>query len=151
MDWTTILGSISGGVLGFAGGIVQKFVSIYEEKKKHEMEMQRLEFQGKLDVQKADLNLRQTQEDRAGEAFSKAIDAQSGLTGSTPWVKDVLALYRPGLTTLLLIIASVLFFFVEADTQDYLVLAIISLAQLAAGYWFGQRSFEKANIRMAKR
>lgn len=151
LDLSTILGSVSGGVLGFLGSIASDFVGIWKAKNQHKMDMERMEFQAKLTVQQADIALRQTQEEQTGQAFSKAIDAQNQLTGSSAWVKDALALWRPGLTAYLLTVSTGIALWRGGDALDLTVTTLVNTAAAALGYWFGARSSEKVQIRIASR
>ena len=151
MDITSILGSVSGGVLGFIGSIASDFVGVYKAKAQHKMDMERMEFQSKLTLQQADLALRQTQEEQSGQAFSKAIDAQSALTGSSGWVKDVLSLWRPGLTAYLLTVSTGIALWRGGDALDLTISTFVNTAAAALGYWFGQRTADKVQIRIAAR
>lgn len=146
MDWPTILGSVSGGVLGFVGAIVTKGLSIYEARQNHKMELERLELASRIDVQKADLTLRQTREDHAGAAFTASVSADAASIGESKWVKDFRSLWRPGLTVLLVAGATVQGFFQSGDTRDFLNVTLANLAAQAVGFWFGVRTFEKTAI-----
>jgi len=151
LDWSTLIGSVSGGVLGFVGSILSDVVGVFKARAQHKMDMERMEFQSKLDVQKADLLLRQTTEEQAGNNFGKAIDAQTQLVGHSPWVKDVLALFRPGLTALMLLFSGSLALWKGGDALDFCCTTFVSLSATALGYWFGVRTSEKVQIRIATR
>lgn len=146
LDITTLLGSVSGGVLGFAGALIQQGMSIWQAREAHKQRLAELELAAKVDLQKADINLRQTQEDRAGEAFTESIKAQAGLTGESRRVRDVIALFRPGLTTLLVVAAVAQAFIVGGEAQQFFGLSLHNLATIAVGYWFGVRQMEKVNV-----
>ncbi len=151
MDWTTILGSVSGGVLGFVGSIASDLVGVFKARSQHKMDMERMEFQAKLSVQQADIALRQTTEEQAGGNFGKAIDAQAALLGSSGWVKDTLALFRPGLTAVMLIFSGGLALYRGGDALDFCCTTFVSLSATALGYWFGVRTSDKVQIRVATR
>lgn len=153
MNWTQLLGLLSPAA-GFLGAVVQKGVGIYEERQRHRHELERLELAARIDVQKADLSLRQTREDHAGQAFTAAIEAQGALKTRHAWVTDVVALFRPGLTTLVLLasIGHATFVVRQGGDADAYWQGIHALAAMSFGYWFGMRSFEKGggtDVRMA--
>lgn len=153
MNWETFLGLLSPAA-GFLGAVVQKGVGIYEERLRHRNEMERLELAARVDVQKADLALRQTREDHAGRAFAAAIEAQAGLKTKHAWVTDFVALFRPGLTALVLAasIAHASYVVRHGGDADTYWQGIHALASMSFGYWFGMRSFEKtADVRIAAR
>lgn len=146
MDLTTLVAGPLGGALGLFGAIAQKWVGMKEAKQNHEFKMAELELGSKIDLQKADINLRATVEDRAGEAFSKAVDAQAGLTGEHGWVKDVMALFRPGITLLLWVssmVMSIAFYDAKPELLEYMTTATFSMFTVSIGYWFGVRTQDK--------
>jgi hypothetical protein len=146
MDLSTLIAGPLGGVLGFAGSIAQKWLGMKEAKQNHEFKMAELELASKIDIQKADLTLRQTSEEQAGAAFSKAIDAQSQLKGSSPIAQDILALFRPGLTLLLWISSIVLSFMFKdsnPDMLEFIVTSTFTMFTVSTGYWFGVRTEDK--------
>jgi hypothetical protein len=151
MTWTALLG-LASPVAGFLGAVIQKGIGIFEERQRHKNEMERLELASRIDVQKADINLRQTREDHAGTAFTAAINAQTSATPSHGWAKDLVALFRPGLTALVLIATIAHAWYLDTagvDSTDFWQ-GVASLASMSFGYWFGMRSFEKApEIRLA--
>jgi hypothetical protein len=146
MDITTLIAGPLGGVLGLAGAMAQKWLGMKEAQQNHAFRMEELELGSKIDLQKADIALRGTIEDRAGEAFSKAVDAQAGLKGSTEWVQDALALFRPGITLLLWVssmVMSVAFYDAKPELLEYMTTATFSMFTVSIGYWFGVRTYDK--------
>jgi hypothetical protein len=146
MDWTTILGSVSGGVLGFAGALVTKVVGIFEAREQHKMTMERLEMASKVDLQKADLSLRQTREESAGASFTAAIQADAAMPGESRWVRDFRAMWRPGLTAFLVLAAIVQGFWFGQEIGAFIAISLSSLAGQAVGFWFGVRQWDKTVI-----
>lgn len=151
MDWSVILGSVSGGVLGFFGSLLTKGLSIFEARQNHKMELERMELASRIDLQKADLNLRQTREEQAGTAFTAAIAADAAATGESKWVRDFRSLWRPGLTVVLVGVATVQSFCAADSTQDFIFLMLANLAAQSVGFWFGVRTFDKLAITPAAR
>ena len=146
MDISTLIAGPIGGALGLVGALAQKWLAIKESRELHVQKMAELELASKIDVQKADLVLRQTVEEQAGAAFSKAIDAQNGLKGSSPMAQDVLALFRPGLTLLLWLSSlSLSFMFQDSNPEmlEFIVTSTFTMFTVSTGYWFGVRTEEK--------
>jgi hypothetical protein len=139
-------------VAGFLGAVVQKGIGIFEERQRHKNEMERLELASRIDVQKADIALRQTREEQAGEAFTAAINAQAQAVPSHRWARDLVALFRPGLTTLVLVATIIHAWYLDSNGVDSTEFwqGVANLAYMSFAYWFGMRSFEKApEIRLA--
>jgi len=151
MDWSIILGSMTSGGLGFVGSLITKGVAIYEARQNHKMEIERMELASRIDLQKADLNLRQTHEEQAGTAFAAAIAADAAATGESKWVRDMRSLWRPSLTIALVLIATIQSFCAGSSTQDYIFLMLSNLATQAVGFWFGIRTFDKVVVTAAAR
>jgi len=146
MDISTLIAGPLGGVLGLAGALAQKWLAIKESREMHGQKMAELELASKIDVQKADLVLRQTVEEQAGTAFSSAIAAQTSLKGGSPIAQDILALFRPGLTLLLWVSSLVLsFMFRDSNPEmlEFIVTSTFTMFTVSTGYWFGVRTEEK--------
>lgn len=152
MDVTTLFAGPAGAAFGFFGSLLQKGLGIWEARQAHKQKMEELEVMSRIDLQKADILLRQTQEDRAGEAFTEAIKAQADLRPAHPWAKTVLALFRPGLTLYLMIASTglaILFQPNKPELLDYIIVSMFSMSSVALGYWFGVRTQEKVQITQA--
>jgi hypothetical protein len=152
MDITTLLAGPLGGLLGLGGSLLQKWLGMKEAKANHEMKMAELEVMGKIDLQKADIMFRSTVEEKSGEAFKAAIDAQSGLRATSWWAKDFIALFRPGLTLALMISSTGLaMWFNQArpELMEFIIVSQFSLSAVAVGYWFGSRQDDKFRVQSA--
>ena len=64
MDLSTLLAGPIGGILGLGGALVQKWMSMKEAKDNHQMKMEELRLASQIDLQKADIALRQTTEEK---------------------------------------------------------------------------------------
>lgn len=151
MALTDILSLVSPAA-GFAGALIQKGLGIWEARLTHRNKMEELELMSRIDVQKADINLRQTREDHAGAAFTGAINAQAGVQPASVWAKNVVALFRPGLTSIALFasIGHASYLLLEGADSTLFWQGIHSLASMSYAYWFGIRTIEKADqIRLA--
>lgn len=152
MDLSTLIAGPLGGVLGFAGSLAQKWLGMKEAKQNHEFKMAEMELASKVDLQKADIMFRSTVEEKSGEAFSAAIEAQGKLQAASPWAQNILALFRPGLTCALWLsslILSILYRNSNPQLMEYIVTATFSMFTISGGFWFGTRSQEKMDIRKA--
>src|SRR5574343_2059425 len=103
MDLTTLLAGPAGAALGLAGSLFQKWLGMKEKAADHKMRLEELEVMSKIDLQKADIMLRNTVEEKNGESFKAAIEAQNESKPAHPWAKTFLALFRPGLTVVLMV------------------------------------------------
>ena len=132
--------------------IFQKWMGMKEAREAHAQKLAEIEVMGKLDLQKADILFRSTVEEKSGEAFSKAIDAQAGLRPTSWWAKDFLSLFRPGLTLALMISSTSLAFWyndTKPELMEFVIVSQFSLSSVAVGYWFGARQDEKVKIQAA--
>ncbi len=152
MDITTLLAGPLSGVLGMGMSIFQKWMGMKEAREAHAQKMAEMEVLGKIDLQKADILFRSTVEEKSGEAFKAAIDAQAQLKPSSPLARDFLALFRPGLTMALMISSTALAFWYndsKPDLMEFVIVSQFSLSIVAIGYWFGARTDEKVKIQAA--
>lgn len=152
MDLTTLLAGPLGGVLGLAGALAQKWVGMKEAKANHEMKLAEIEVLSRVDLQKADIALRNTSEQQAGEAFRAAIDAQTALKPAASWAQTALALFRPGLTAYLLLASTglaIVFREAKPELLDFIITSMFSMSSVAMGYWFGVRTSEKMTVTAA--
>lgn len=83
MDLSTLLAGPIGSILGLGGAIFQKWLSMKEAREKHQMRLEELKLSAQIDLQKADIDLRQTVEAGNATTFGKAIDAQAGLKANS--------------------------------------------------------------------
>lgn len=152
MDLTTLAAGPVGAILGLAGSLVQKWLSIKEAREAHSMKMAEMELVAKVDLQKADIMFRQVVEEKSGEAFKSAIDAQAGLRPSSAWARDFISLFRPGLTLALMVSStSLAVWFNQArpELMEFIIVSQFTMASVAVGYWFGHRSDEKFKVQAA--
>lgn len=152
MDLTAILAGPLGGIIGLAGSLAQKWLGMKERRADHEMKLAELEIMSKIDLQKADILFRSTVEEKSGESFKAAIDAQAALKPSAGWARDFLALFRPGLT-LALLLGSIGLAAWYNDTKpelmEFIIVSMFTMSSVAIGYWFGVRNDEKQKIQAA--
>jgi len=153
MDLSTLLAGPLGGVLGLGGAIFQKWLSMKEAKDNHAMKMEELKVVSQIDLQKADINLRQTTEETNGVLFGKAIDAQAALRTSSSIVTDIISLFRPGLTLALWVsstVLSVCYRNEQPELMNFIITSTFGMFSISVGYWFGVRTEYKMAIRNVK-
>jgi hypothetical protein len=153
MDFSTLLAGPLGGVLGLGGAIFQKWLSMKEAKDSHAMKMEELKVVSQIDLQKADINLRQTTEETNGMLFGKAIDAQAALRPSSSIVTDIISLFRPGLTLALWVsstVLSVCYRNEQPELMNFIITSTFGMFSISVGYWFGVRTEYKMAIRNVK-
>jgi len=152
MDLATLAAGPLGAAFGFVGSLVQKGLGIWEARQAHKQKLEELEVLSRIDLQKADIALRQTQEDRAGQAFTAAVKAQENQMPAHAWAKTVLALFRPGLTLYLLLSSTfmaIVFQPQRPELLDFIITSMFSMSTVSLGYWFGVRTQEKIQINQA--
>ena len=152
MDLTALAAGPAGAAIGFLGSLLQKGLGMWEARSNHKMKLEEMEVLSRIDLQKADILLRQTQEEKAGEAFTAAIKAQEELKPAHAWAKTTLALFRPGLTLYLMLTSTVLaliFRPAKPELLDYIIVSMFSMSSISLGYWFGVRTQEKVQITQA--
>lgn len=152
-----VVTGIFGGIFGQIGKYYQeKLRQVHEEKKwshdekqwDHDNRMATMEVMAESDIAK-------------GKALSASIESDSRLsnTNSSPWANNVKIVYRPFLTTLLLVIASIMFvMFMSAleakahalnqvfsgnemkEIVRYMIYTVFYTASTAAMWWFCDRA-----------
>ena len=86
MELTTLLTTAAtgplGAILGLGGSLLQKWLSIKEAREQHKMRLEEMEIASRIDLQKAEILFRQVVEEKSGESFKAAIEAQGQLRAS---------------------------------------------------------------------
>lgn len=138
-----------GGLLGLGGSIVKEGIGYFKDKQtaKIAKESKSLDYAHAKEM--AELGLNQEQVTAALQAqatvlageydgLGKSLDDQSVLSGrASQWVVDVLALYRPSITTLLAVGAGAMAWQTEGLRDD-----IVFMAMTALTWWFGSRQMQ---------
>lgn len=153
MDFSTLFAGPIGSILGLGGAIFQKWLSMKEAREKHAMRLEELKLASQIDLQKADVSLRQTIEEGNSETFGKAIDAQAGLKPSSGWAADVISLFRPGLTLALWVSSMILAVWyrnTNPELMSFIITSTFGMFSISVGYWFGVRTEQKMAIRAVK-
>ena len=153
MDLSTLLAGPIGSILGLGGAIFQKWLSMKEAREKHQMRLEELKLASQIDLQKADIALRQSIEEGNASTFGKAIDAQAGLKTNSGWATDVIALFRPGLTLALWVSSMILAVWYRdsnPELMSFIITSTFGMFSISVGYWFGVRTEQKMAIRSVK-
>lgn len=143
---SAILGFFAGPAGGFIAALVQKGMSVFEGFLAHKQRMEELEVLSRIDLQKADIVYRGQVVAGQDASFKAAIDAQAAEAGGDKWAVDVMKLWRPFLTLVLMVIATVFAWQAggSGDSLKEYATRFVILAEIALGYWFGVRTFDKA-------
>jgi hypothetical protein len=152
MDITTLLAGPAGAALGLLGSLAQKWLGMREKAADHKMKLAELEVMSRVDLQKADIMFRATVEEKQGESLKAAIDAQAALRPSAPWANDFLALFRPGLTLMLMISSTALAIWyndTKPELADFVIASLFTMSSVAVGFWFGSRENAKFQVNAA--
>jgi len=153
MDLSTLLAGPLGGILGLGGAIFQKWMSMKEAKDNHQMKMEELKLASQIDLQKADIALRQTTEEKNAESFTEAVKAQGNLKTSSGIVTDIIALFRPGLTVALWISSITMAIWYRNDNPElmgFIITSTFGMFSISVGYWFGVRTEQKMAVKAVK-
>jgi hypothetical protein len=153
MDLGDLIGSAAkGGLLGLGGSVATQVIGYFTAKQqaKDALEAKSVDYAHAVEMAKlgqagADI------EAHAAQALAKingdianlqaSIADQTALGGRvSQWAADALALFRPGLTTLLVLGA--LAFGLISRTSDAFS-ALVELAGLSVAWWFGSRDHGK--------
>ncbi len=152
MDLTTLLAGPLGGIIGLGGSLIQKWLGMKEAREAHAMKLAEMEIVGKLDLQKADILFRSTVEEKSGEAFKAAIEAQASLRPAHAWAKTALAIFRPGLTLVMLISSVALAAYyheTKPELMEFVITSLFTMSNVAVGYLYGVRTESKFQVTKA--
>lgn len=151
MDWVSLIGSIgsaaSGGVLGLVGAGFSAFMKQRQQKVDNKHELALMDQQAKVAKTEGSYN-----------GLVESIKAQATLK-THMWVNDIRSLFRPGLTTALLIVSYSFFwqfldalgnqdanlakFFTDGEIVEvlrYIINSLVFSTSTAIAWWFGDRA-----------
>lgn len=117
------------------------------------MRMEELKVVSQIDLQKAEINLRQTTEETSASLFGKAIDAQAAARPSSGIVTDIISLFRPGLTVALWISSTTLAVWYRSEQPElmnFIITSTFGMFSISVGYWFGVRTEQKMSLASVK-
>jgi len=163
MEWLTSLLDVgasvsSGGLFGLIGAIGTNFLKAREAQKAHERKMELMKFN--LDVvQSGHANTMEELKQQASTSGLIASIEADKIQGISVWAANIKALYRPFLTTILVVIVTYIFSMLldamrgqenmigELFKPDevlgllkYTVMSVVFAAVTSVVWWFGDRA-----------
>ena len=153
MDWGAIVGNVaSGGLLGLIGSVASAGIGIWQTREQRkakreeaELEMKRLELAGRIDLQKAEAALRETEVKSVASGFDASQAADANAHGASDGIQDFKAATRHVVVYLLIFLTGLIYFFgASLDTQQVIVGTIVQLAVMAISWLYGQRGITQA-------
>lgn len=130
----------TGGAVGIIGSVINRGINYFEmgRRAKIEIDQKTLDYQHQINM--AQLGMDKDAIVASFQGLEKAYDDQIGLSGRTSqWATDILALFRPGLTTLLVVLTGAYAFYQSLDVFPTLA----TMAGMAIAWWFGDRQMQK--------
>jgi hypothetical protein len=147
MNWTDILGNVaSGGLLGLLGTGVNFALGYFQRRQEHAQRVEMLRLEADVHAARVAGDVAVAREQGAAGAFVASQQAEAQIGRSYRWVEAVRALTRPGLTLLLVILATILRYSADTATRAYIDQNIIVTAVAAVTWWFGQRQLDRGSI-----
>jgi hypothetical protein len=124
--------ALGGGALGVLLRIGNGFFDNYKAGQEHKRELEKAKAMAEIAANKAQW-----------EAFTASQNASIAPVNTAPWAANVLTLFRPAITLLLLVLVTIVFFnvpdFEQADMVDEVQFAAFN----CVGWWFGDRMTRK--------
>lgn len=140
-----ILGSVGGFLSGVLGEVkaTRQFKRDMEMKRfEAERDLEKFKFQAAENVREGDRKL----QERNWDNLQTSMEHDAKLTGVSPWVEDVRALMRPGITLLSLTLSGIAFTW---GLQTSPILDDIAI--MSTFWWFGSRPFDKSSVKIFER
>jgi len=124
--------ALGGGALGVLLRIGNGFFDNYKAGQEHKRELEKAKAMASIAADKAQW-----------VAFTASQNAAIAPVNTAPWAANVLTLFRPAITLLLLVLVTIIFFnvpdFEQADMVDEVQFAAFN----CVGWWFGDRGNRK--------
>lgn len=164
MEWLTgILGSIggiatsaaSGGIFGLIGSGISTIGKYFQAKQAHKQKLEIMEMQMKMKAQEGSWN-----------SMIESLKSEAAASDTYKWVNAIKALYRPFLTTGLVVVTYMLFqdvlgglgneqsviadIFTGAELKEilrYIVYSIVFSTATAIVWWFADRAFAPPGLK----
>ena len=127
--WSFLASALSGGAMGV---IMRVFNGVFEEFKATR------EHARKLEEMKVVASIRQ--DEAAWEAFKASQTAATVPSNVHPWVADTITLFRPFITLVLVLIATLIWFHAVEPNRSDMTNQVAFAAFNAVGWWFGDRA-----------
>jgi hypothetical protein len=173
MEWASLLtgtltSAASGGILGFLGSAVGGVMKYFQTRQQHKHEQAKwaheailLDKEHARNREEDEHELTMLSEQGSWEGLNASIQSESGIGDTYKWVNAIRALFRPALTTGLVVIAFIIFKDLSAMLTTlepsaftgiltpeearallvYDVNALVFSASTAVVWWFGDRAF----------
>ena len=127
-----ISSAFGGGAFGILMRIGNGFFENYKAAQEHKRKLEEAKVMSEIAANKS-----------AWDAFIASQNASIPPANVSPWAANVITLFRPFITFLLLILVSIVFFRVSAADQANMVEQIQFCAFNSIGWWFGDRMARK--------
>lgn len=153
--------AITGSIIGLAGSALTNITGYFNRRldlKKMELEFQHEKLKWDHEAALFDLQMQAKAEETEQEAFLTDVmgswkgletsisDQSKALNGASEWVHNLLALFRPAITTGLLMLVA--YFSLTGVETAVTVVTALDLAAMAVTWWFGDRSIKRATQAM---
>ena len=124
--------ALGGGALGVLLRIGNGFFEIYKAGQDHKRKLEEAKAMAEIASDKA-----------KWDAFTASQQAATPSANISPWAANVITLFRPVITLLLLVLVTIVFFRVTAGEQAEMIDEIQFCAFNCIGWWFGDRMNRK--------
>ena len=124
--------ALGGGALGVLLRIGNGFFENYKAGQDHKRKLEEAKAMAEIASDKA-----------KWDAFTASQQAATPSANISPWAANVITLFRPVITLLLLVLVTIVFFRVTASEQAEMIDEIQFCAFNCIGWWFGDRMNRK--------
>ena len=124
--------ALGGGALGVLLRIGNGFFENYKAGQDHKRKLEEAKAMAEIASDKA-----------KWDAFTASQQAATPSANISPWAANVITLFRPVITLLLLVLVTIVFFRVTAGEQAEMIDEIQFCAFNCIGWWFGDRMTRK--------
>ena len=124
--------AMGGGALGVLLRIGNGFFDNYKANQDHRRELEKAKAMAEIAADKAQW-----------EAFTASQQAATPPANVSTWTANIITLFRPGITLLLLVLVAFVFFCVTETEQAEMIDEIQFCAFNCIGWWFGDRMTRK--------
>lgn len=157
---SAISGAASGGVFGIVGSALGLVGKYFQEKQRQSWEREKwnheeklIELNMKAGAAETENEVRLATTEGSWSGLGESIRAESKVTDVHKWVNDIRALFRPAVTIVMWVVATIFFFqiikgnvdFLDPNDQielvRYMTFTTFFCASAALLWWFGDRAF----------
>ena len=124
--------ALGGGALGVILRIGNGFFENYKAGQDHKRKLEEAKAMAEIASDKA-----------KWDAFTASQQAATPSANISPWTANIITLFRPAITLILLVLVAVVFFRVTAGEQAEMIDEIQFCAFNCVGWWFGDRMTRK--------